>query len=131
VTEDNARGRPRLALLLALALTVAVVATLLLRRVGRLSPEEAAREVERGAALLDVRTAREFGGRRVRGAVNIPIQQLRGRMGDVPAERPLLVMCEHGPRSLTAAALLRARGIDARPVRGGPADWPESLQVSR
>jgi rhodanese-related sulfurtransferase len=63
----------------------------------------------------------------VHGAVNIPIQELRSRMGDVPGEGPLLVMCEHGPRSLTAATLLRARGVDARPVRGGPGDWPDHL----
>jgi rhodanese-related sulfurtransferase len=124
--EAGARHRRRLAVA-AVLLAVAAVLALLLSRAGRLSPEEAARELARGAALLDVRTAREFAGMRVHGAVNIPIQELRGRMDELPTERPLLVMCEHGPRSLMAAALLRARNINARPVAGGPGDWPEPL----
>lgn len=110
-----------------LLVPVAAALIVLLRRANRLSPWEAASELERGAALLDVRTRREFAGQHVRGAVNIPIHELPSRPRDLPEGRPLLVMCEHGPRSLTAAAMLRARGIDARPVKGGPRDWPDSF----
>ena len=118
-------GRWRKTLLLLFLL--AVSAALVLRRAGRLTPEEAARRLERGAALLDVRTAGEFSREHVRGAINVPLRQLPSRLDEIPRDRPLLVMCERGPRSLTAAALLTAAGIPARPVKGGPGAWPAFL----
>lgn len=71
-----------------------------------------------GAPVLDVRTAGEFAGGHVTGAVNVPLDKLRA---DQPAfaktHGPVVVCCRSGARSARAAELLRGRGIDC--VDGG------------
>jgi rhodanese-related sulfurtransferase len=75
--------------------------------------------------LLDVREADEYGPRRVRGAVNIPMSQLQRRMGEVPRDREVLVICEHGVRSAQVVKFLRQRlGLtQAINVTGGTERW--------
>lgn len=89
-----------------------------------LPAEEAARQVAGGALLLDVRTAGEFATEHAPGAINIPLHALPTRLGQLPTDQRLLVLCAHGPRSLAAAGILRAAGCPATPVRGGMAAWP-------
>jgi NADPH-dependent 2,4-dienoyl-CoA reductase/sulfur reductase-like enzyme/rhodanese-related sulfurtransferase len=66
-----------------------------------------------GRLILDVRSAEEFAAQQPPsppGAVNIPLEELRDRAGEVPAERPVLVLCARGPRSFEAARILQERG---------------------
>ncbi len=80
-----------------------------------LEPSELAARIEAGASprLLDVRTAEEFARGHVPGAVNIPIDQLRGRLAELGADREgeWVVYCERGPRAERAAAALQAAGF--------------------
>jgi len=80
--------------------------------VSELSRRIAAREAP---AILDVRTAREYDDGHVPGAVNIPFNQIRQRLGELPADRaaPLIVYCGHGPRAWIAARALRKAGYAA------------------
>lgn len=80
---------------------------------GRIGREEAHAKVEQGAVLLDVRTPGEFAGGHVEGAVNIPVQALGERLGELEKDRPLVVYCRSGARSHAAVKLLRDRGYDA------------------
>src|SRR5262249_2068994 len=74
--------------------------------------ERARKMVAEGAVLLDVRTPREFSAGHLEGALNIPVQELAFRMGDLPEGKPVVVYCHMGPRSAVAAAMMRARGIE-------------------
>lgn len=62
------------------------------------------------AYLLDVRTPEEFRQARLKGAVLIPISDLQRRLAEVPKNRPVVVYCAVGSRSLSAAGLLTSRG---------------------
>jgi rhodanese-related sulfurtransferase len=75
------------------------------------------------AVVLDVREPEEVAAGTVPGALNIPYRLLP-TASDIPAGRPLVTVCETGPRAAVAAGVLQARGFDARPVAyGGVNDW--------
>jgi len=61
--------------------------------------------------LLDVRTPDEYRQAHLRGALLIPLDELERRLPEIPRDRPLLVYCAVGARSLTAARLLAAKGF--------------------
>ncbi len=64
-----------------------------------------------GRLVVDLRTAEEAGADPApAGAVHIPLEELRERAGELPPDRPLLLVCAMGPRSWEAARLLSARG---------------------
>jgi len=88
--------------------------------------ERAHRWVEEGATLLDVRTPGEFGRGHVRGALNVPVQELAQRVDDVPGER-VVVYCRSGARSASATRILERHGrevldLGAMKSWGRPAD---------
>ena len=60
-------------------------------------------------------------------ALLIPLRELPGRLAEVPAERPLVVVCHHGQRSALAMRFLRSHGIDARNLAGGVDAWAQQL----
>ena len=88
---------------------------------------EAARRVADGtggALLVDVRERREHAEKRVPGAVLVPLSDLQSTYEQLPADRPLLVMCAAGKRSLVAAEfLLRSGYTDVTNVTGGIIEW--------
>jgi rhodanese-related sulfurtransferase len=82
---------------------------------------------ERDALLLDVREVSEFVPRHATGAVNIPMSQLQRRVGEVPTDREVLVICEHGNRSVDVTRFLRAQGVSrALNVDGGTEEWEQA-----
>ena len=60
--------------------------------------------------LLDVRTPEEYRQAHLRGALLIPLGELQKRVQEIPRDRPLLVYCAVGARSVSAADFLAARG---------------------
>jgi rhodanese-related sulfurtransferase len=70
---------------------------------------------ERAPLILDVRTASEFASGHIPGAVNIPHNELRRRIGDLDAssDREIVVYCEVGGRAEKAAYELRKAGFTA------------------
>ncbi len=83
---------------------------------------EVADRVAAGARLLDVRTAAEHAAGHIRGSVNIPVDELRERLGDLP-DGELIVYCQLGVRGHTAATLLTGTGRDATNLDGGYRTW--------
>jgi rhodanese-related sulfurtransferase len=73
--------------------------------------------------LLDVREPDEWAAGRAPNAVHIPLYELPERFGEIPAGRPLSVVCRVGARSAQATAWLLAQGVDARNVAGGMLAW--------
>jgi len=69
--------------------------------------------------LLDVRTAQEFSAGSIPGARCVPVDDLRGRLAELPREKDLLVFCEVGLRGYVAARLLSQHGFRVRNLSGG------------
>ena len=69
----------------------------------------------------------------VPGSVNVPLGQLAGRIDEFDKTRPVAVICEHGNRSQSAAALLGQKGFGkVYNILGGTNGWREpGLPVSR
>jgi rhodanese-related sulfurtransferase len=83
----------------------------------------------RGAVVVDVRTAAEFAGGHVPGAINIPHDQVAARVAEIGAkDRPVLVYCRTGHRSGLAAAELVRRGFTAVYDFKSISDWPGPLE---
>jgi NADPH-dependent 2,4-dienoyl-CoA reductase/sulfur reductase-like enzyme/rhodanese-related sulfurtransferase len=69
--------------------------------------------------LLDVRTPREFSQGHIPGAVNVPVDDLRARLGDVPRDREIAVYCQVGQRGYVATRILKQAGYSAANLGGG------------
>jgi rhodanese-related sulfurtransferase len=87
---------------------------------------ELAAALDEGAVLLDVRTIEEVEEARVPGIVHIPLDELEGRLVDVPNVSPVYVICRSGARSMGACSILVAAGRDVVNVSGGTLAWIES-----
>jgi rhodanese-related sulfurtransferase len=87
----------------------------------------------RPAILLDVREDDEFRDVRVPGSLFIPMSQIRSRLGEVPRDRPVLVLCAAGSRSQQVTGLLLDDGRqDVGNVAGGIIAWERmGLEVKR
>jgi rhodanese-related sulfurtransferase len=79
--------------------------------------------LEDDATVIDVREPFEYAGGHVPGAQLIPLGQLTGRVGELPTDQPVYVICASGSRSLAAAGFLRRHGVDAHSVAGGTGAW--------
>jgi len=83
--------------------------------------------------LLDCRTPEEHATARISGAVLIPMQELSARVDELAAwrDKPIIVHCHHGVRSLRVAQWLRERGFSgARSMRGGIEAWSVEIDPS-
>jgi NADPH-dependent 2,4-dienoyl-CoA reductase/sulfur reductase-like enzyme/rhodanese-related sulfurtransferase len=69
--------------------------------------------------LLDVRTPQEFAAGHLPRAENIPLDDLRSRLGKVPRDQGIAVYCQAGQRAYLATRILRQAGFDAVNVSGG------------
>ena len=70
--------------------------------------------------LVDVRTPDEAALGSIRGAINIPLDDLRERMSEIPKERPVYLFCEIGLRGYIASNILKGCGYkDVRNLVGG------------
>ena len=69
--------------------------------------------------LLDVRNPAELAVESVPGAVNIPLPELRARLGELPRDREILVFCRSGQRAYYARRILVQNGFKARNLSGG------------
>ncbi len=84
------------------------------------------------ATILDVREPDEYGDVRVDGAVNIPLSTLPDRLGEIPRDRDVFVICLSGGRSAGATVYLAGEGIRAVDVQGGITAWYRAgLPVAR
>ena len=78
--------------------------------------------IDAGATLVDVRTPAEYADGAIPGSINVPLDDLRERFGELPAGR-LIVHCKVGQRGHTAVRLLAQLGRDAVNLDGGYLTW--------
>lgn len=69
--------------------------------------------------LLDTRTPGEYQRGHVDGFVNIPVDNLREHLDEIPKEKPVYVMCQSGLRSYIATRILEGNGYTAYNFSGG------------
>jgi phage shock protein E len=92
-------------------------------------PALAHKLVSEGGVLLDVRTPDEFAGRHIDGAVNIPVGELSGRLGEIEKltggdkQKPIVVYCQTGGRASRAKGVLTSAGYTQVTNLGGVDDW--------
>jgi len=83
----------------------------------------ALREEGRDVLVLDVRSALEFEGERIEGAVNIPLESLDARLDEIPDAADVVVVCRTGVRATIAADTLARGGRRPRVLAGGVLGW--------
>jgi NADPH-dependent 2,4-dienoyl-CoA reductase/sulfur reductase-like enzyme/rhodanese-related sulfurtransferase len=76
-------------------------------------------DTARTGFLLDVREPMELAVENVPEALNIPIGQLRARLGELPRDRDIHVICRSGQRAYIATRILLQNGFKARNISGG------------
>jgi NADPH-dependent 2,4-dienoyl-CoA reductase/sulfur reductase-like enzyme/rhodanese-related sulfurtransferase len=79
-------------------------------------------ELAAGGLLVDVRTPAEFESGAIPHAVNIPLDDLRGRIEEL-GNRRVIVHCQVGQRGHTAVRILSQHGYDAVNLDGGYRTW--------
>ena len=72
-----------------------------------------------GVTLLDARTQTEYSRGHIEGFINIPVDSLRERIGELDKNKPVYVMCQSGLRSYIASRILVGNGFDAYNFAGG------------
>lgn len=88
--------------------------------------EELLRRVKRGeVTVLDVRPLEEYRAGHIRGALSIPVGELKARLREVPKDREVVAYCR-GPycvMAIDAVELLRKKGFTAHRMEQGVVDW--------
>ena len=69
--------------------------------------------------ILDVRTKEEAAEGQIPGAANVPVDELRSRLGELPKDRRIAAYCKVGIRGYIATRILLQFGFDAVNVSGG------------
>jgi NADPH-dependent 2,4-dienoyl-CoA reductase/sulfur reductase-like enzyme/peroxiredoxin family protein/rhodanese-related sulfurtransferase/TusA-related sulfurtransferase len=69
--------------------------------------------------LLDVRTAPEVQQGTIPGAIHIPLDELRSRLGELPRDKEILAFCQVGLRGYLACRILSQNGLACRNLSGG------------
>ena len=93
-------------------LPAAVAAFLLFRHLrGRKVKSELPRLIKEGAIFVDVRTPGEFSSGARPGSLNIPLDSIEKRAGELDKEKTIILSCASGARSGVAVGLLKRRGF--------------------
>ena len=75
------------------------------------------------AQWVDVRTATEYAAGHVPGAINIPMEQIEARLGDLRPDCPIVLICQSGVRARLSVALLEPCRTDVAVLDGGTSAW--------
>lgn len=95
--------------------------------------DEAIERLKAGGSCvaLDVREAQEWEDGHIPGATWIPLGELPQRLGELPMDREIIVVCRSGGRSAVATKLLLAAGFRAANLRGGMLEWRGEVERGR
>ncbi len=80
---------------------------------------ETIRDAQEKPILLDVRTPQEYAGGHIPNALNIPVDELRNRLSEVPKNRHVVAYCQVGQRGYLATRILMQSGYVASNLGGG------------
>jgi len=77
--------------------------------------------------VLDVRTTHEVQQGTIPGSVNIPLDELRSRLGELPKDKEMLVFCQVGLRGYLACRILSQNGVACRNLTGGYKTYGQAM----
>ncbi|RSM69036.1 rhodanese-like domain-containing protein [Kibdelosporangium aridum] len=86
-------------------------------------PSVTVQDVPADVTLLDVREQDEWDAGHAPEALHIPMGELVERLGELPGDKDVYVICRSGGRSARVAAYLNGNGWDATNVDGGMQSW--------
>lgn len=99
----------RIWVVLAVVAAVMVITKMMRARGNTVMANE---KIRAGALVLDVRTPAEYQQRHYPQALNIPVQELESRLGELKdKKRAIVVYCASGMRSASAVGILQAAGF--------------------
>lgn len=118
-------------------LAVVVIAIFLIASLGTPAPtvaslpelvsvDQAYQLYQEGTFVLDVRTPEEWSEYHAPDTTLIPLDELPARLGELPGDQPILVVCRSGNRSQTGRDILVEAGFDATSMSGGLSAWRAS-----
>jgi len=84
-----------------------------------ISWEEVPRRQAEGSFLLDVRTVSEYQAGAVKGAYNVPVDEIRDRMDEIPKDKEIMLYCRAGLRSYIGCRILIQNGYKTKNISGG------------
>lgn len=85
-------------------------------------------EQKEGVMLIDTRTPDEFSFGTIQGAVNIPLDEIRGHLAEIPRDKPVVLFCAVGLRGYLAQRILMGRGYrNTRNLIGGYKTYSMSI----
>jgi len=97
----------------------------------KVSDEELAKAhkaVENGAIIVDVRTPGEFNAKHIKGAINLPVQEImKGNLQKLPKDKEIVVYCRTGSRSSASAKVLREKGWSVYDV-ATQSEWERKIE---
>lgn len=130
MSEKNKKPNNNKWILIGLAAIAVIVAAVLIFQPksdslpSTITVQQANEQFANGAYLLDVREPSEWNEAHMEGAVLIPLGELSARMGELPTDKDVLIICRSGNRSGQARDLLRAAGLNrTTSISGGINAW--------
>jgi phage shock protein E len=109
------------------AAVVAVAGFLVVRKIlkgGKVAQSVVMEKIKAGAQIVDVRSPEEFRDGFYPGAVNIPVQDIARRLGEIKKDKTVVLYCASGGRSGMAARVLKQAGYADVINAGGLGDMP-------
>jgi phage shock protein E len=109
------------------AAVVAVAGFLVVRKLlkgGKVAQNVVMEKIKAGAQIVDVRSPEEFRDGFYPGAVNIPVQDIARRLGELKKDKTVVLYCASGGRSGMAARVLKQAGYADVINAGGLGDMP-------
>ena len=80
-------------------------------------------ELPENGVIVDVRSEDEYICGNIEGSINIPLDEIRSRMGELSKDKKILLLCRVGVRAYNAERILRNAGYDAYTIAGGYMTW--------
>ena len=111
-------------ILVAIAIVVALLIIKHLLGGGKMPANIVLEKIKSGAKIIDVRTPEEFRDGAYPGAVNIPLSELGQRLSEISKDKPVVLYCQSGARSASAARKLKQAGYTDVINAGGLSDMP-------
>ncbi|MFW6253468.1 MAG: FAD-dependent oxidoreductase [Chitinivibrionales bacterium] len=100
-----------------------VAQNILDKRMAVIYPEDLAHIDKDKTIILDVRTEMEYEGGAIPDALNIPVDDLRGRLEELDKSKEIIVYCQVGLRAYLATRILMQNGYNVRNLSGGYKTW--------
>lgn len=85
---------------------------------GKVDNSRITEAIKEGAYLVDVRTPAEFSAGSVKGAVNIPLSEVKNKLSKFKGKKNIIVFCRSGSRSDEAKRILEQNGFQ-NVINGG------------